>query len=365
MKKIFEEITINKLTLPNRIFRSATWEGMCDDDGRPTDQLIQCYRDMTEGGIGLIISGYTYVVQSGKQLPGKMGLHTNDFEDDYRKMFNAIHEAGGKIAIQLVHAGGQANPKVSGCPQEAPSAIEAAQFDSVPEAMSETRIAEVITAFGNAAERAANWGADAVQLHGAHGYLLNQFLSPLTNQRDDNYGGSIENRARFSIDVYNEIRKRVGPDYPVMIKLNACDELEGGLQIDDALYAAKALSKAGIDLIEVSSGTGASGDKTPVRTGINKPEKEAYNLTYAQKIKEAVNCKIIAVGGFRSLETAENAVADTGLDGISLSRPLIREPNLAARWKSGDTSPSTCISCNKCFVPGLKKKGIYCVVDKD
>ena len=231
----------------------------------------------------------------------------------------------------------------------------------MPEEMSESRIAEIVNAFSDAADRVKKWGGDAVELHGAHGYLINQFLSPLTNRREDRYGGSIENRGRFLMEVYQAVRDRVGSDYPVMIKLNACDELDGGLEIDDAMIIAKTLSDAGIDAIEVSSGTGASGDKSPVQTAINKPEKEAYNLVYADQIKEVVNCPVIVVGGFRSYDVAEKAVSEHGMTCVSLSRPLIREPDLPARWKSGDTAAATCISCNQCFRPGLKGQGIYCV----
>ncbi len=156
----------------------------------------------------------------------------------------------------------------------------------------------------------------------------------------------------------------VGPDYPILIKLNAADNLDGGLQIDDAVYAAKKLSEAGIDAIEVSAGTPASGEEGPARAQINKPEKEAYNLELARRIKEAVSCPVMVVGGFKSYEVAEKAVRDDGMDYISMARPLIREPDLANRWMQGDRSPAKCISCNSCFKPGLEEGGIYCVTEK-
>ncbi len=364
MADLFEQTTINGMTLQNRIVRSATWEGMCDNDGRPTDKLINCYRDLARGGVGLIVSGYTFVRTEGKQMPGKMGIHTDDFGPDMESLTKAVHDEGGKICIQLVHAGGQASSASAGRQPLAPSAVQVDQFPELPQEMSKEEIAEVAAAFGDAAGRAKSYGFDAVQLHGAHGYLINQFLSPLTNHRTDEYGGSIENRSRFMLEVYQKVREAVGADYPVLIKLNGADNLEGGLENNDAVYAARQLAEAGIDAIEVSAGTPASGDESPARVKIDSPEKEAYNLGPAVEIKKAVNCPVMVVGGMRSYEVAEKVIGENGMDYISMARPLIREPALPLRWKQGDTSPARCISCNGCFMPGLKKGGIYCVQEE-
>lgn len=362
MHKLFEETKIKSLTLKNRFMRSATWEGMCDPDGRPTEKLIKCYRDLAKGGVGLIISGYTFVRPDGKQMSGTMGMHKDDLRPDMEALIKAVHGKGGKICVQLVHAGGQTNTKHAGRQPLAPSAVQVAQFPEVPQEMSKKDIAEIVAAFGDAARRAKSFGFDAVQLHSAHGYLINQFLSPHINKRTDEYGGSIENRCSFLMEVYNKVREAVGNDYPVLIKLNGSDNLDGGLTIEDAVYAAKALDREGIDAIEVSGGTSASGEKNPVRIKISKPEKEAYNLDLAKKIKSAVACPVMAVGGFRSFDVAERAIQD-GIDYISISRPLIREPNLISRWESCDTAKARCISCNSCFMPGIKEGGIYCVVE--
>ena len=364
MAALFEETTINNMTVRNRMVRSATWEGMCDQAGRPTQKLINYYRDLAEGGIGLIISGYTFVRTEGRQLPGKMGIYTDDFTDDFDKLTSAVHNAGGKIAVQLVHAGGQTDTQNAGRQPLAPSSVQVDQFPEIPAELTKDEISDIVTAFAEGARRAKACGFDAVQLHSAHGYLINQFLSPLTNRRTDEYGGGIENRSRFLLEVYRLVRKTVGDDYPVLIKLNAADNLDGGLEIDDAIYAAKKLSEAGIDAIEVSAGTRASGEKTPVRGKINKPENEAYNLELAARIKEVVNCPVMVVGGFRSYEIAEKAIRDNGIDYISMARPLIREPGLPNRWMQGDHSPAKCISCSKCFLPGLQEGGIYCVTEK-
>jgi 2,4-dienoyl-CoA reductase-like NADH-dependent reductase (Old Yellow Enzyme family) len=273
MPELFEPCSIKNIQLRNRIVRSATWEGMCAADGKPSPRLARLYADLAWGGTGLIISGYTFVSPEGKQLPGKMGIHSDDFADDHRHLTQAVHDAGGSLAIQLVHAGGQANPDQIGRRPVAPSAVKVSQFPVEPEELTAAQIHEVEAAFGRAAYRAKAWGYDAVQLHGAHGYLINQFLSPLTNRRADEYGGGIENRIRFLMQVYKEVRRAVGDDYPVMIKLNAQDHQDGGLSPSDAAYAARKLGAAGIAAPKstlrkrrptISNWPGASKPKSPV-----------------------------------------------------------------------------------------------------
>jgi len=364
MATLFETSTIGGMVLANRLVRSATWEGMSDPDGRPTARMAGLYDTLARGGVGLIISGFAYVRPDGKQLPGKMGIHTDDFADDYRRITEAVHAAGGKIAVQLVHAGGQAGSQMAGTTPLAPSAVKVDQFPEQPAELTTSQIGDIVAAFGDAAGRAKDWGFDAVQFHGAHGYLINQFLSPLTNRRSDAYGGSIENRCRFLLEVYWKVRETVGGDYPVMIKLNASDNLDGGLMPEDAAVAARTLSQSGIDAIEVSAGTPVSGNRNPSRPKIDAPEKEAYHLELALGIKAVVDCPVMVVGGFRSYAVAEEAVARHGLGHVAMSRPLIREPGLPARWRDGDRSPARCISCNGCFKPGREEGGIYCVVEK-
>jgi 2,4-dienoyl-CoA reductase-like NADH-dependent reductase (Old Yellow Enzyme family) len=366
MATIFEETSIKGLKIKNRLVRSATWEGMCDPDGRPTEKLIRLYKGLADGDIGLLISGYTFVKPEGKQLSGTLGINTNAFKGDYERLIKTVHDAGGSIAMQLVHAGGQAIPDNAGGELLAPSAVMVAHYQAKPRALSITEIKDIINAFGEGAYRAREYGFDAVQLHGAHGYLLNQFMSPHTNLRKDEYGGDIENRSRFVMDVYQKVRANVGNDFPIMIKINCTDNMEGGLTLEDGLYVAKSLSDAGIDAIEVSSGNSASGIKNgPLRMRINRPEKEAWNLPYAREVKAVVKCPVMVVGGFRSYEVCEKAIKDDGIDYITMSRPLIREPGLALRWKNGDTVKARCISCNRCFKPGAEEGGIYCVAEKD
>lgn len=364
MRKLFDETRINRLVLNNRFVRSATWEGMCEEDGRPTARLAAYYANLARGGAGLIITGYAFIRPDGKQLPGQMGIHDDSFAPPMRDLTAAVHGAGGKICLQLVHAGGQTSAKVIGTRPVAPSALQALQFQEEPAELSLQDISELIQLFGKSAARAKDYGFDAVQLHAAHGYLINQFLSPLTNRRNDAYGGSTENRCRFLLECYASVRKAVGNEFPVFVKLNGDDNLAGGLVLEDALAAARMLDQEGIDAIEVSGGTPASGDLAPVRQGISTREQEAYNLPMAYRIKEAVTCPVMVVGGLRSFEIIEGIVRRGEADYISMSRPFIREPELVRRWEKGDEARATCISCNGCFKPGLKEGHIYCVVNK-
>jgi len=364
MRKVFDEMRINGMALANRLVRSATWEGMCEKEGRPTPKLAAYYTDLAKGRIGLIITGYTFIRPDGRQLPGQMGIHTDAFADEMRALTRGVHGVGGKICLQLVHCGGQSSSKAIGCRTVAPSAVEVKQYPEVPAELTVEDIRALVELFGEGAARAREYGFDAVQLHAAHGYLINQFLSPLTNRRKDSYGGNAENRSRFLLEVYRSVRGAVGKNFPVLVKLNGSDNLEGGLESDDALLAARALDEEGVDAIEVSGGTPASGELNPVRQGIDRREQEAYNLPLAARIKGGVSCPVMVVGGFKTFEVVEGVIRREEADYVSLARPLIREPHLARRWQEGNEAKARCISCNGCFKPGLKEGAIYCVVDK-
>jgi 2,4-dienoyl-CoA reductase-like NADH-dependent reductase (Old Yellow Enzyme family) len=225
-------------------------------------------------------------------------------------------------------------------------------------------IKETVDAFGKAGERACSAGFDGVQIHAAHSYLLSQFLSPAYNHRGDAYGGSIENRAKILLEVVQAIRERVGEDYPLLVKMNSRDFLEGGLDLEDSLQAGAMLKEAGVDAIEVSGGTFASEDLMPIRRGIVTEGDEAYFKAEARAFKERLDIPIILVGGIRSFSIAEKIVDDHSADYISMCRPFIREPGLINRWQSGDRRKATCLSDSKCLRPALAGKGIYCVVEK-
>lgn len=215
-----------------------------------------------------------------------------------------------------------------------------------------------------AAQRAREAGFDGVQLHAAHGYLMNQFLSPLFNKRTDDYGGTVENRYQVLRNVLKKVRSTVGDEFPILIKLNSQDYLEGGLTLEDSLKIGRLLQEDGIDAIELSGGTLQSGKLMPSRMGITNEEKEAYFLEAAKVFKEQIKVPLILVGGLRSLTVAERIVEQGFADYISMSRPFVREPDLIKRWKAGDVRKATCLSDNQCFGPAMAGEGIYCVVEK-
>jgi 2,4-dienoyl-CoA reductase-like NADH-dependent reductase (Old Yellow Enzyme family) len=365
MTGLFDQTEINGLVLKNRLVRSATWEGLATPEGACTDQLVDFVSRLAEGGMGLIVSSFTYVLEGGRGLPKQAGLDRDDYVPGHRKLTSAVHERGGKIALQLMHAGAQTRAKwIEGHIALAPSAIEDPTYKTLPCELSLEEIDELVEAFGQAARRGVEAGYDAIELHGAHGYLLNQFMSPLRNQRTDRFGGSVENRARFVCDVYERMRDEVGPQFPVMIKVNCDDFVPGGAGSEDWLYLAKRLAELGIDAIEVSGGTPASGKLAPNRTGIGKEEKEAYFLPQARQIREAVDVPLILVGGLRSPRVLERILSEGTADYFSMSRPFIREPHLVQRWQGGDLSKARCISCNLCFRTSLEDTGLTCAYER-
>jgi 2,4-dienoyl-CoA reductase-like NADH-dependent reductase (Old Yellow Enzyme family) len=361
MRVLFEATKINGMSLANRFVRSATWEGMAADDGSVTPKLIKTMVDLAEGGVGMIISGHSYVSPEGQAGPWQLGIYKDELIDGLKKMTDTVHEAGGKIIAQLAHAGHFAIKELT---KQAPHVVSV--FDGLSKSarheLTKDDIQNLVNSFADAARRAEIAGFDGVQIHSAHGYLLSQFLSPAYNRRKDEYGGAIENRARVHLEVCKAIRQIVGTDYPILLKINSEDCIDNGLTIEDSVTAAKMLSDAGIDAIELSGGTLSSGKLSPSRAGINKEGKEAYFKDAAAAYKKAIDVPLILVGGMRSLNVSEKIVNIGAADYISMCRPFIREPGLIKRWQSGDTSPAKCKSDNLCFGPALEGKGIYCVV---
>jgi 2,4-dienoyl-CoA reductase-like NADH-dependent reductase (Old Yellow Enzyme family) len=363
MAELFESTVLNGMQLANRLVRSATWEGLAKDDGTITPSLLRIYEELAKGGVGLIISSYLYVQDVGKQAKGQIGIHTDGSLPGLTDLAQAVHDRGGKIIGQIVHCGGQADRGQNGGVQPvAPSAIESPGYPETPRQLLNDEVHQVIDDFAAAARRLQKAGFDGVQLHGAHGYLLAQFLSPLRNRRDDEYGGTLENRARFGLEVYRAVRSAVGPEFPVMIKLNASDFLDGSTTEEDACLLASALEAEGIDAIEVSGGTPGSGKLGAVRPDIKAPEDEAYFLPQAEAVSRAApSVPLMIVGGIRSIEVIEDILGSGTADYFSMSRPLIREPGLPRRWQGGDLRRAACVSCSGCFMPARRGDGILCV----
>lgn len=359
MSKLFEPGTINGMEAANRFVRSATWEGMAADDGAVTPKLKEIYTALAKGGVGLIITSHSFVNKQGRAGPWQLGVYEDELVDGLKELAEAVHENGGKIVMQIAHSGAFALPEVTG---EAPAIVSVVEGHSHPDAIVLTSddIAGLVSDFAAAAVRAKTAGFDGVQLHSAHGYLLSQFLSPLFNKRDDEYGGSIENRSRFHLETYRAVRVAVGADFPVMAKLNSGDFMDGGLELADSIKVGKMLAEAGLDALEISGGLLIGGRMSPSRM-VKSREQEAYFKEEARAFRKELDIPLILVGGMRSLEVAESLVDQNVTDYISMCRPFIREPGLVNRWKSGDRTQALCKSDNACFKPGMEGKGVYCV----
>jgi len=359
MTSLFEKTAIKSLIMPNRFIRSATWMSMAAEDGSCTPRLVETMENLAAGGIGLIIAGFSFVSPEGKGPIGMAGMQSNHVAAGYRGLVDRVHAHGTPIAAQLAHCGIQSKPLGGEGEVLGPSDIAGADGRLKARRLETFEIDRIVEDFAAAAVRAREAGFDAVQLHFAHGYLGSQFLSPYYNKRDDEYGGSIEKRIRFLIEVFRATRGAVGDAYPLLAKLNVEDFLEGGLTADEGVYAATQIAAAGIDMIEVSGGSGDSGRLGPARA-VKEPDDEGYFRRNALAVKRAVPIPVAIVGGIRRLEHARSLVEDDGLDYVSLSRPLIREPALVNRWREGDLSPADCTSCSRCFRSMLKGRGIFC-----
>lgn len=351
MSILFEPKNIGEMEIKNRFVRSATAESASDETGAITDKLFDIYRTLAKGGVGLIITGHAYVQTNGRCSPDQIGIYKDDLIAELKKLVGEVHRASSdcRIAMQIAHAGRQAARGSVENPV-APSAVTDSSTGITPRKMTEAEIKECINSFANAAERVKLAGFDAVQIHSAHGYLISSFNSPYTNVRNDRWGGNLENRMRFLMEIYRGIRAKVGGGYPVFVKLNAMDFLDGGIEINESAQIARTLAEEGIDAIEVSGGMYESyRGKSPVRTRIRKLEQEAYFLSLAKEIKNAVgNVPVMLVGGIRSVPLMEKILAEESADFISMSRPLIREPDFPDKIRGGKQK-SDCISCNGCM----------------
>lgn len=341
--KLLEPYLLGKLEMANRIVRSATWDGTADASGAPTDYSVALYRELARGGVGLIITGYAFVSANGQAMHGQYGIHNDDMVPGLRRLVQAVHAEGGKICLQMAHAGVGADYLIKkGLSALAVSHIP--KFSRAHRAMTGEEIETIIADFAAAAVRAREAGFDAVQFHGAHGYLLSQFLSPLFNLREDQWGGSLANRRRFHLEAVRRTRRALGDDFPVMVKFGAQDDRKGGLTLEEGMETAREMVAAGIDAVEISTGVGAS--MLVLKEG--EPER-AFFRDRAAAARRQLTVPVIAVGGIRSLEMAGSIIDSGDADLVAMCRPFIREPGLVARWQRGDRSPARCISCNKCF----------------
>lgn len=378
MQHLFTPARIGTMELENRFIHSATYECMAGEDGSASDSLIQRYRTLARGQVALIIPGYMFVEPQGRAAPRQTGIHSDDMLPGLRRLCRAVHDQGAKIVFQLVHAGRQTKKSFIGEKPIGPSATgrDPAYFVK-PREMTEEDISRVIRAFSRAAARAVEAGADGVQLHGAHGYLISQFLSPFFNRRTDEWGGSLKKRSRFLEAVFWEVKESVPQGFPLLVKLNAYDHTpQSGVTPREAAFYAGKLAQQGIDGVEVSCGTmlysfmnTCRGDvpvadllqaiprlmRPMARPMLRRLQgkfdlEEAYNLGGARVIKSQLGgVPLLLVGGMRSVARMEAVIQEGYADFISMSRPFVREPFLVKRIREGRSDRAACISCNRCF----------------
>ena len=361
MSVLFSPFQIGTLRLKNRFVRSATCERMCPADGRVTPDLVEFYRRLASGGTGLIVTGHAFVRADGRAGEGMMGVDSDDLIPGLRELVAAAHEEGAAIVCQLNHSGRQSRPEVLGGRQPvAPSVVTDRASGITPRELSPEEIEGLVTCYAAAAERCRQAGFDGVQLHCAHGYLMSEFISPYTNRRTDAWGGSLERRARFPLEVLRRIRKRLGRDFPVLVKLNAEDFIEGGLTLEESCRIGQMLEAEGIDAIEVSAGMAETVEKI-VRKNIDTEDKEAYFLPQVRAFRRHVRVPLICVGGLRSRSVMERIIESGDADLVSLSRPLIREPDLPLKFERGVSDRAECVSCGCCTNDA--RGWLACVVD--
>jgi 2,4-dienoyl-CoA reductase-like NADH-dependent reductase (Old Yellow Enzyme family) len=334
---LFTPIKIGSINLKNRLVRSATAERMADNDGAVTDEMIALYEQLSKGDVGTIITGHTFVRTDGRLGMTMMGLDNDNLIKGITRLSKAVHQFDTKLFVQLNHAGIRAQPDIKN-----PLAPSAQQRNS-PKEMTTDDIEQVVQSFGAAAKRAQEGGADGVQIHAAHGFLINQFLSPRTNKREDDWGGSPEKRVNFLLAVFKSIRKATGTDFPIWAKVNGEEFIQGGRALEECLMAAVKLAESGVNAIEISG----LGQKRKTRyEGTSK--NEPFYLTQAEQFRAKLKTPLILVGGIRNAEVIEMLLKEKGLDLVSMCRPFIREPDLPLKLQNKSVSESSCVSCSAC-----------------
>ncbi|GJQ49553.1 putative 2,4-dieonyl-CoA reductase, FMN-linked [Candidatus Kuenenia stuttgartiensis] len=357
MNKLFQKIKIGRMQVKNRLFMSAMDLGFTTDGGI-NDRIIQFYIERAKGGVGLIVVGGCYPEMNGKVWKSIIGLDKDEFIPGLKKLTDAVHAYGTCVAAQLLHGGRSASSFFTKMKPVAPSQLAHRNIRQEPHALTITEIKKVIDGYVSATIRAKKSGFDAVELHGGMGYLINQFFSPATNKRDDEYGGSLENRARFAKELVIAIKEEAGGDYPVIFRLSGEDFVEDGIRINDSVEIAGILEKAGADAFNVSPGWHES--RIPIMSMVIP--RMTYVL-FSEKIKAHVNVPVISSVRINDLSLAEEILDNDRADAVSVGRPLIADPELPNKYQQGRYDDiRTCIACNQgCFDSLLNFKAVSCI----
>lgn len=357
-------LRLGRTDLRNRLVRASTSETMATADGAATPEIEQLYRDLAVGGVGLILTGHIYVDPRGQASPFQWGLHRDDLVASASRVVNAVHNQGGVIFAELGHCGSQS--MVPGIRPVAPSIIPNAMYQIMPEEMTDADVHACINAFGAAAARAKQAGFDGIHIHGGNGYLIAEFNSPHTNARSDDWGGDAERRGRFVLEVYRSVRRAVGAEMTITMRLGMADSVPNGLGLTESLARVRLLAEEGLDGIEPTYGimrsywenirpyvavSASQAVRNLLVQRLVKPAgPEAYYKSFARAIKDTVSLPVILVGGVRTTETIESLISSGDADLVAMSRPFIREPDLAKAMVAGRTGMVDCVSCNMCLV---------------
>jgi 2,4-dienoyl-CoA reductase-like NADH-dependent reductase (Old Yellow Enzyme family) len=337
------------ITVPNRLAKAATSEHLADSRGAPTNQLIAAYSALAHSGAGLLISGNVMVDGAALEAPRNVVIEDGRHRVQLRRWAAVTEGTSAKFILQLSHPGRQTmrgnrlrgrRQDVVG-PSEVPLAVGGGGLFRAPRALSEAEIKAIMARFARAAQIADDAGFHGVQIHAAHGYLFNQFLSPLVNQRTDRWGGSLENRMRLLLETVREIRATTSAQFLIAVKLNSADFQRGGFDADDSLTVARTLEKEGIDLLEISGGTYES---TAMVTGMPQREstraREAYFLEFAERFSQELSVPVMLTGGFRTRQGMSDALDSGAVDVVGLARPITYEPDLPQRLLDGSAEKS-------------------------
>lgn len=316
MPRLFDPIDIKGMRLANRIVMPPMAIDKATDDGEVTDRHLRHYGARARAGTGLLIVEHTYVMRGGRLSKGQLGLDDDRLVSGLRRLADTIHQHGARVALQLTHCGGRGTEVVLGSRPVGPSEVAVPGSSEIPRSLTVREIEEIVRAFGAAARRAAVAGVDAVELHGAHGFLLSEFLSPYTNRRTDEYGGDEECRLRLPLEVIAEVRRAV--DFPLLYRLGADDMVPGGLTPEDARRIASRLEAAGVDVIDVSGGLAGSGR--------DRFAEQGFFIPLAQHIKEVVHIPVIGIGNIRDPEFADAVIREGKVDLVAIGRAMLADP---------------------------------------
>lgn len=322
MAYMLKPIQTERLTLANRLVMPPMATSKAEADGKVSQGILDYYTEKSEGGyISLINIEHSFIMPEGKASEQQLSVADDSVIEGLRRLADAIHKNGSKTAMQLNHAGSAATEEVTGTTPVGPSAVANPRKGSMPRELSREEIAGIVEAFGNAARRVKAAGFDGVEIHSAHGYLLNQFLSPLTNKREDEYGGDVYGRIRIHLQVIETVRKAVGDDFPILLRLGASDYMDGGTPLEDSKAAAREFEKAGVDIIDISGGF--CGYIVQGLTG------QGYFSPLSEAIKEVVSIPVILTGGITEIQAAEQLLANKKADLIGVGRAILKDSDWA------------------------------------